>query len=232
MRRRRTGYAAAEMIGVSRVDRAYDAIKAGIIEGRYPPGAPLSESLLAEACGMSRTPIREGLSRLHSEHYLDRIAGRGYFVAHVTLQAIRDTFDVRRLLEGWSAARAAELRTEADVVELRALAHFPITNSDYREAEHANARFHLAVASTTGNRLALELTGRSLAQVDRFMALGVSFGPLQVRATEAHLGIVDAIAAHDLDGARRLMEEHLDLASRGMEDALLRRGQAAALRIG
>lgn len=232
MRNRKAHHAAGRLSGSSRVDRAYDAIKVGIIEGRYPPGAPLSECLLAEACGMSRTPIREGLLRLHSEHYLDRIAGRGYFVAQVTLQVIRDTFDVRRLLEGWSAARAAEFRTDADVATLRTLAHFPVTDGDYREAEHANARFHLKVASTTGNRLAVELTTRSLAQVDRFMSLGVSFGPLQVRATEAHLGIVDAIAAHDREGARRLMEEHLDIASRGMEDALLRRGQVAALRVG
>ena len=216
----------------SQVERAYDAIKAGVIQGHYAPGAPLSEPVLAATCGMSRTPIREGLSRLHAEHYLDRVAGRGYFVARVTLQAIRDTFDVRRVLEGASAARAAEFATEADVARLRDLAHFPITDGDYREAESANARFHLAIATSARNRLALELIERCLAQVDRFMSLGISFGPFQAGATEAHLGVVDAIARHDGDAARLRMEEHLDCGSRGMEEALLRRGQISELRVG
>lgn len=216
----------------SQVERAYHAIKAGIIAGRYAPGAPLSEPVLAAACGMSRTPIREGLSRLHAEHYLDRVAGRGYFVARVTLQTIRDTFDVRRVLEGASAARAAELATEADIARLRDLAHFPIADGDYREAESANARFHLAIATAARNRLALELIERCLAQVDRFMSLGILFGPFQAGATEAHLGIVDAIAMHDGDAARLRMEEHLDCGSRGMEEALLRRGQMSELRVG
>lgn len=223
---------AVPSIDASQVERAYSAIKTGIIEGRYAPGAPLSEPALAAACGMSRTPIREGLSRLHAEHYLDRVAGRGYFVTPVTLRAIRDTFDVRRVLEGASAARAAELATEADVSGLRELAHFPIADGDYRKAEKANARFHLAIAAAARNRLALELIERCLAQVDRFMSLGISFGPFQASATEAHLGIVDAIASQNEDEAKRRMEEHLDCGSRGMEDALLHRGRVSELRVG
>ena len=74
---------------------------------------------------MSRTPIREGLARLWQEGYLDRVVGHGYFVARVTVQQIHDTFDVRRLLEGAAAARAAELATPDDVDRLRRLAARP-----------------------------------------------------------------------------------------------------------
>jgi DNA-binding GntR family transcriptional regulator len=77
----------------SQVERAYASIKAGIIDGRYPPGAPLSEPTLASHHGMSRTPIREGLSRLWQEGYLDRIPGRGYFVARVTVQSVQFSSD-------------------------------------------------------------------------------------------------------------------------------------------
>ena len=89
------------------VERAYRSIKAAIVEGRYRPGAPLSEVMLAREHGMSRTPVREGLARLWQERYLDRVVGHGYFVARVTVQSIHDTFDVRRLLEGAAAAKAA-----------------------------------------------------------------------------------------------------------------------------
>lgn len=212
----------------SQMDRAYRDIKAGIVSGRYPPGSPLSEVALAAEHGMSRTPVREGLSRLWSEHYLDRVAGHGYFVARVTVQAIHDTFDVRRVLEGAAAARAATVATDEEIAELRTLAAFPM-DGDYRQAEAANARFHLAIAAAAHNRLAVELIERCLAQVDRFMSLGVSFGPFQARATDAHLAIVDAIAARDPERAQLRMEEHLDVGSRGMKAALLDAGPGIGL---
>src|SRR4051794_7031688 len=204
------------------VERAYRNLKAGIVEGRYRPGAPLSEVSLASEHGMSRTPIREGLARLWQEGYLERVLGHGYFVSRVTVQQIHDTFDVRRLLEGAAAARAAELATDADIKRLRTLAQVPMGGaSGYRQSETANVQFHLAIAACARNTLALELIERCLAQVDRFMSLGVNFGKFTETATDAHVQIADAIARHDATGARARMEEHLDCGSRLMKDALL-----------
>jgi GntR family transcriptional regulator, rspAB operon transcriptional repressor len=224
------------------VERAYRNIKTGIVQGRYPPGAPLSEVMLAREHGMSRTPVREGLARLWQERYLERIVGHGYFVARVTVQSIHDTYDVRRLLEGAAAAKAAELATADEIARLRQLAELPRVASidprrnphdaplEYRDAEAANMRFHIAIAAAGRNELALELIERCLAQIDRFMSLGVNFGAFQEGATEAHLAIVDAIARHDPDAARVRMEEHLDCGSRLMKDALLR-GQLSTIGI-
>jgi DNA-binding GntR family transcriptional regulator len=219
----------------SQVERAYHRIKVGIIEGRYRPGAPLSEVMLAREHGMSRTPVREGLARLWQERYLDRVAGHGYFVARVTVQSIHDTFDVRRLLEGAAAERAAELATPAQIAELRELAVIPPHGvggaepaGGYRAAEAANARFHLAIAAAARNTLAAELIERCLTQVDRFMSLGVQFGPFQEGATTAHLEIVDAIERRDAAGARARMEQHLDCGSQRMKELLLQ-GQLAAI---
>lgn len=217
---RSTLYTGCILADTSQVDRAYASIKAGIIDGRYPPGAPLSEPLLATTHGMSRTPIREGLSRVWQEGYLDRVPGRGYFVARVTVASINDTFDVRRLLEGAAAARAAELATPDAVSVLRELAQSPAR--DYREAEIANARFHLALARMARNTLATELIERCLAQIDRFLSLGASPSQFQTGAAEAHLLIVDAIARHDAVAAKTLMEDHLDCGSNRMKDALVR----------
>jgi DNA-binding GntR family transcriptional regulator len=70
--------------------------------------------------------------------------------------------------------------------------------------------------------LAMELIDRCLAKVDRFMSLGVHFGPFQHGATEAHLAIVEALERRDPAAARARMEEHLDCGSRLMKEALLR----------
>lgn len=217
------------------VERAYLNIKAGIVAGRYKPGAPLSEVMLAREHGMSRTPVREGLARLWQERYLDRVVGHGYFVARVTVQSIHDTFDVRRLLEGAAAARAAELATDEEIERLRELAVIPMPahaggadGTTYRDAEAANARFHLAIAAAARNTLALDLIERCLAQVDRFMSLGVQFAPFQEGATAAHLEIVAALARREPHAARARMEDHLDCGSRRMKELLLR-GQLAAV---
>ncbi len=204
----------------SQFERAYRNIKAAIIEGRYRPGDPLSEPSLAAELGMSRTPVREGLSRLWQERYLERVAGHGYFVARVTVQSIHETFDVRRLLEGAAAARAAALATDEDITRLRELA--VVIPATYRASEAANARFHMAIAGVARNSLAAELIERCLAHVDRFIALGVATQQFQQGATEAHLVIVDAIAAHDSARARTAMEDHLDCGSQLMKEALLR----------
>jgi DNA-binding GntR family transcriptional regulator len=194
----------------------------------------MSEVVLAREHGMSRTPVREGLARLWQEQYLDRVVGHGYFVARVTVQSIHDTFDVRRVLEGAAAAWAAVRATEGEIDQLRRLASLPPAVSpderrsrsdspgEYRDAEAANVRFHLAIAAAARNTLAMELIDRCLAKVDRFMSLGVHFGPFQQGATEAHLLIVEAIARRDADAARTRMEEHLDCGSRLMKEALLR----------
>jgi DNA-binding GntR family transcriptional regulator len=185
---------------------------------------------------MSRTPVREGLARLWQERYLDRVVGHGYFVARVTVQSIHDTFDVRRLLEGAAAGRAAERATADEIETMRRLAVVPLPAlaqtvdgaNDYREAEAANARFHMAIAAAARNTLAQELIERCLAQVDRFMSLGVQFGPFQEGATAAHLEIVDAIGRRDPAAAQARMEEHLDFGSQRMKDMLLR-GQFSAV---
>jgi DNA-binding GntR family transcriptional regulator len=216
------------------VERAYRDIKAGIVDGRYRPGTPMSEVMLARQHNMSRTPVREGLARLWQEQYLDRVVGHGYFVARVTVKSIHDTFDVRRVIEGAAASWAAERASDDEIAQLRHLASLPQSASndprrsrndspaEYRDAEAANVRFHMAIAAAARNTLAMELIERCLTQVDRFMSLGVHFGPFQQGATEAHLAIVDAIARRDPDAARARMEEHLDCGSRLMKEALLR----------
>lgn len=205
------------------VERAYRDIKAGIVAGRYRPGTPLSEVMLAREHAMSRTPIREGLARLWQEQYLDRVPGHGYFVARVTVQSIHETFDVRRVIEGAAAAWAAERATDDEIAQLRQMVTVPQdTPANYRDAEAANARFHLAIATAARNTFASELIERCLTKVDRFMSLGVNFGPFQQGATNAHLLIVEAIATRDPGAARLRMEEHLDCGSRLMKDALLR----------
>jgi DNA-binding GntR family transcriptional regulator len=203
------------------VERAYAEIRRRIIEGEYPPGQPLSEVTLAQAHGMSRTPVREALSRLCHERYVERLSGRGFFVARVTVQAITETYEVRRLVEGWAAGRAAERATPEIIARLRALAERQDDEVTGVEAGNNNRRFHLAVAAAAGNHLAANLIEQTLAQIDRFITLGVGFAPFKTGSGAAHSEIVDAIEARNPDEARARMEEHLDRGLALMREAVV-----------
>ena len=205
----------------SHVERAYSEIRQRIVEGQYHPGQPLSEVTLATAHGMSRTPVREALARLCHERYVERMAGRGFFVSRVTVQAINETYEVRRLLEGWAAARAAERATPEAIARMRTLAERQDAEVSAIEAGANNRHFHLAVAAAAGNCLAADQIDQCLAQIDRFISLGVGFAPFKTGSGAAHTEIVAAIEVRNPEAARRLMEQHLDKGLALMRDAVV-----------
>lgn len=211
---------------LSHVERVYLDLRRAIVRGELTPGAALSETLLATRHAASRTPIREALTRLQQDGLIERFPGRGWFVARVTMQLIHDTFEVRRWLEGQAAGRAAELATEDQMRELRALADFKYSDTSYRPAEEINRQFHLAVARASRNQFVVELVQRCLSEFDRFMALGVSFEPFpyQDSATDEHLAIVAGIEQRDPRAAQQAMDVHLEACSRLMLQALMRNG--------
>ena len=209
---------------MSPVARAYEDTRARILDGRYRPGAPLSELMLARAFGMSRTPVREMLSRLHQEGWLERVPSRGYFVGRVTLRAIQDSFEVRRLLEGAAAAAAASHATAAEIANLQHLIKLEATvdASNLGDSASAKRAFHQAVAAASHNQLAAELIAHCMATMDRVLALGVNALPLQRGTNAEHRAIVAKIAKRDAAGARAAMEDHLDRCAHLVREAVFR----------
>src|SRR5262249_51045425 len=213
---------------VTRMDRAYLDIRHRIVTGMCRPGAPLSESALARLVQASRTPIREALCRLLEEGYVERVPGRGFQVARITVKVVRGTFQVRRRLEAPAAAPAGEVGRPSAGRRLRQLALVPPDNGDpasLRRAALANERFHLAVAEASGNALLVDLVRNCLDQVTRFMAHGTLLRGASQRATEEHLDVVRAIEKRDAAAAREAMERHLDECSRDCMQALLQGGE-------
>ena len=217
-------------IQASRREQVYVEIKHRIVHGVCAPGAPLCEAELARQLHTSRTPVREALSRLIEEGYVERVPGRGYVVTPITVTLIRNVFEVRRLLEGAAAARAAEFADASSIARLRKLAAFEYVAGDapgFRKATEANAAFHLAVAQASRNAIIADLVRHCLDQVTRIIALGVDYAPLQKSASGEHDAVVDAIERRDPEGARAAVERHLDDSSRRMMDALMHGGTCA-----
>ncbi len=101
-------------------DHAYAAIRAMILSGELAPGAQLSEEALAEACGVSRTPVRDALRRLEGETFIRRSGSQRSFVAEWSLNDLEDAFELRAMLEGHAARRAAARINGLQLEQLRA----------------------------------------------------------------------------------------------------------------
>lgn len=108
-------------IGIMRAsDRAYNALREDIIEWRLRPGAVLAEVEQSERLGVSRTPVREALSRLTAEGLTTAAGGRGVVVTDISLESIDELFELRETLEVRAAALAAQRGEPGVFAELRA----------------------------------------------------------------------------------------------------------------
>ena len=89
-------------------DRAYRALLAEIVDGTLVPGAVLGEVEQSTRLGVSRTPIREALSKLTADGLVEPQAGRGLIVTEVSLENITELYELRGALEEQAARLAAQ----------------------------------------------------------------------------------------------------------------------------
>lgn len=197
------------------VEKAYTAIREGIVSGAYPPGSHLTAQELAAANGLSRTPVREAMRRLHTEGLLTFIPHRGAFVARLDERDIYKIYDLRVVLEGYAAQVAAVEAREEQLDELEALATQMarmVERGALRSVEdvaRANNDFHkLIVAAADSPRLQSALA--SIVEVPLVLRTFRRYTVEEIRrSTDQHLELVMALRARDGAWARSVMTSHV-----------------------
>lgn len=195
-------------------DRAYDEIKAQILNGTLAPGAQLKEEELAEVCGVSRTPVRDAMHRLEAEMFIQRSDSQRSFVSNWSIDDIEELFTLRTMLEGHAAAQAAERVTpemleklHRNVAAIDAAIDRPLPDVDAFLA--MNAEFHaLIIQAAASDRLAHMINRLVLQPIVHRTALRYDADQLR-RSLAEHVEIVAALEAHDADWARAVMTSHI-----------------------
>ncbi len=186
-------------------ERILDAIDAG----DYPPGARLLETELAEAFGVSRTPVREALRRLESQGVVTHEARKGAVVASLDYNQLGELYAVREVMEGLAARLAARFASPAEVQLLRDMIARDRRESDPARLAAANKRFHRQLHLASHNRV----LSQTLDPVRRSLALlsGTTFTAPERpdQSNDEHEAIVDAIAARDEDAADAAAQAHI-----------------------
>jgi DNA-binding GntR family transcriptional regulator len=208
--------------GQARSALAYDLVRRRIAEGLLRPGEHVGESEMAQALGLSRTPVREAMKLLQAEGLLEASPGRGHTVAMLTREQASQLFYMREAIEGMAARLAA---THANAAQIEAMAAALREEGALPESEPdallaVNDRFHKVIHDAACNRYVLQAmqvydTGMIILR----LMTRVRFTP-SANAHEHHVAVFQAIEREDPVAAEAAMRQHIR-ASRRKRLALL-----------
>ena len=203
-------------------DSVYADVKARILLGQARPGDVLAAHALARDLTVSRTPVHEALKRLVGEGYLVTHPRVGYMVTPVSLDEIRDLFQVRTRLEALAAELAAPrwapahqlAFTDADHAIQRRHRDMAKTGTSLELVQfmhEAHKQFHLMIADIGGNRRLGRIIAELQDETQRYWALLPSDRLISkvFLTDEAHGAILAAIASKDPAQARKAMIDHM-----------------------
>jgi DNA-binding GntR family transcriptional regulator len=196
-------------------ERAYAEVRQRILDGRFPAGHRLKEVELATEFGLSRTPVRDALSRLSVEGLLEFRPNLGATVSVWSEAQIEQMFKIRALLEPFATEIAATVITEAEIEALKGLCEVmeqAARRENQRDLEtlvSANARFHRIVIDAAQSEHLAKLI--SLA-VDAPLSLRTfsHFSLEEIdRSMRHHRDLVDALSHRDPAWAASVMRTHI-----------------------
>lgn len=188
--------------------QAYRHFRRQLMAGRYKPGQKIKLKEVSDELCISATPIREALGRLVSEHALFQIDRRSVRVPVMDTERYRNISDVRILLEGEAAARAARLATPAAVFELETIHEALCVSHDDGDMEKLmaiNERFHHNLCSLADMPVLLHMVENLWLQCGPTMNAFRDYPPRAPRQKHAHLMIIAALRTHDPDAARQAL---------------------------
>lgn len=179
------------------------------MSGDLLPGEQLVESALAEWCEVSRTPVREALTRLEQDGLVRR-GDHGLVVHESSPDEILDIYETRMVLEARAARVAAERRTAHDLLTMRRVEErgTRVDATDAKALAESNRDFHRAVWRASHNDSLIDLLERLNLHLGRYPATTLVFPGRPAAAHHEHLGVIDAIEGRDAEGAAAMASQH------------------------
>ena len=196
----------------SLASEAADNLREFILLGRLAPGMPVRERDLAEAFGISRTPLKEALRILESEGLIDYGPTRRPVGADPSLTEINDWLRVQGALEALAGELACEIATDRQLDEIERL-NASITEArdtdGQLEAFRRDMAFHDAIVEASGNSALFETHSTYNARLWRVRFLSSQRVASRDVTRREHQEIVEALRARDATAARRALKQHL-----------------------
>ena len=193
---------------------AAHALREAILDGVLGPGESLREVTLANALGVSRTPIREAFSRLEEEGLVVREAGAGARVTTVSLDDMSVIYQVRGSLESLAARFVAVRIDDAHLAvfeDLQRRMREAAAEGDSAAFARTNVLFHRQLSITADNAYLARLLAPVEVALRRFGGRSLTRERM-AEVLEEHDALLRAFAAHDRDAAAEAAAAHAESA--------------------
>ena len=193
-------------------DAATELIRAAILEGRLQPGARLKEEELARELGISRTPVREALLLLQAEGLVESTPNRGATVHSHEPDEIEDMYELRALLEGHAARRAASRISAESIVRLQdSNSRFAALRAadDAGELIRENLNFHQVVLDGAGSERLAAMVRKTIELPLVYRSYYWYSDEQKLISEHYHHQLTYALEAHDAERAELIMKEHV-----------------------
>lgn len=189
-------------------------LKERIIHWQYPPEHRLTEAELCQKFGVSRSPVREALRTLATDGFVKKMPNRGYAVKQYNLSEIEELYEVRLALELYVveslAKRGASKKDDIDALKRTWTCLLNGPSKKDEDLARLDTLFHETLAQAAGNKSLL----RHLRAINERLLLFrmIDFGKAHraERTCHQHLEILKRIAAKDVAGARKAMQQNIE----------------------
>ena len=193
----------------------YENLKKRIINHSLKAGEPLNEALLTKELGISKTPIREALQQLEKEGFIENIPGKGAFVSRISVQDIREIFEIREILECEVIKRVA-MRGNLNQSDAQAIRR-KFESSEGEGNKHTKSHFkagvqiHTFIFEAFGNKRLLQYYERLQDHIERLRLyfFGQAYQERSEQSFKEHLEILNSLIAQDPQRAEKAMRDHL-----------------------
>lgn len=193
--------------------RVYNQIKHLILCNEILPGQKLSHQQLSERLGVSRTPVREALTRLVQEGYVSFLPKRGFTCKEIRMQEAEELYDLREALEAFAVEKAVASMTESSLDQLRAKMESYGRDVDKRFSRERlvyDQDVHLAIARMSGNET---LHGMLTHVFERIVLKrrtdGIYDAARGTAAHQEHLRLLSAMELRDTVAAVAIIRDHI-----------------------
>jgi DNA-binding GntR family transcriptional regulator len=195
--------------------RAYNFIRNKVVERKYRPGEPILESSISDELGISRTPVREALKLLGKESLVTIYPRRGAFVTPISLEKVREIYELREIIEGEIARLVASHIPEDKLLKIEQKLNATKEESDQwgdRNVEKAvkvGRMLHDLILDTLGNKTLIEIMDKIGFDAERGCDFASHKADNVLVFLNQHLEIIKALKERDGEKAKLLVNKHI-----------------------
>ncbi|SMG21154.1 transcriptional regulator, GntR family [Paraburkholderia susongensis] len=194
------------------VELVTTAVRQRILSGELAPGEVLRQEALAEELGVSRVPVREAITRLTAEGLLTSVPHKGAYVAELSIDEVKETFDIRLRLEPWIFSEAIPRITEAEIGKAVRLVK-EMDNADSGVWGQLNWRLHETLYLPAQRDITLQMLRVLHDRSDRYFRFQAVQVPIREQSHDEHMALIEACRKRDAKLGAKLLEQHVKTAA-------------------